>query len=149
MTDSATTVHVYCDGACSPNPGRGGWGAVIRSGGRDREIAGAERETTNNRMELTAAVAALRSLPEHSRVVVVTDSKYLADCFRQGWMDKWRKNGWQTAARAPVKNKDLWVILDEQVRRHTVTWQWIGGHTGHPENERADQLAVTARMRLP
>ena len=136
-------VEIYTDGACRGNPGPGGWGAVLRAGGREREIMGAEASTTNNRMELTAAIEALRALKWPCRVRLHTDSQYL----RQGitnWIDGWKRRGWKTAGRKDVKNQELWRALDEEVDRHNVDWIWVKGHAGHPENERADQLANRA-----
>ena len=141
-------VRVWCDGACSPNPGNGGWAAVLKFADKEKELSGCRPDTTNNRMELTAAVEALSALTEPCEVVVSTDSKYLADCFRQGWMDKWVRNGWKTAAKKPVKNRDLWERLYELTRTHKVTREWVEGHAGHPENERVDRLAVKAREAL-
>ena len=141
-------VTIYCDGACSPNPGNGGWAALLISGKESKEISGNCPDTTNNRMELTAAVEGLAALKEPCDVKLSTDSKYLADCFRQGWMEKWRKNGWKTAAKKPVKNKDLWQKLYDLTQKHSVTWEWVEGHAGHPENERVDELAVRAREAL-
>lgn len=133
-------VAVFTDGACKGNPGPGGWGAVLRFGEHERELWGGERETTNNRMELMAAIEALRTLKESCAVDLTTDSVYVRDGITK-WMDNWKRNGWKTAAKKPVKNQDLWQALDEQVGRHTVRWHWVKGHSGHPENERADALA--------
>jgi len=138
-----TEVDIYTDGACRGNPGPGGWGAVLRAGSREREIMGAERSTTNNRMELTAAIEALRALKRPCRVRLHTDSQYL----RQGiteWINGWKRRGWKTAGRKPVKNQELWRTLDEETSRHEVEWIWVRGHSGHPENERADDLANRA-----
>ncbi len=136
-------VSIFTDGACRGNPGPGGWGAILRYGEHEKELHGAERETTNNRMELMAAIQAFESLKRPCDVTLTTDSQYL----RQGiteWIAKWKRNGWKTADRKPVKNQNLWVRLDEAVQRHKVHWKWIKGHSGHPENERADQLANKA-----
>jgi ribonuclease HI len=135
----------FTDGACSGNPGPGGWGALLvaREGGtvlRTRELSGGERQTTNNRMELLAAIAALEALDRPSALTVVTDSVYLRDGVTR-WIHGWKKNGWRTAAKKPVKNADLWQRLDAAAARHDVTWNWVKGHAGHPENERADALA--------
>ncbi|MBR9828318.1 MAG: ribonuclease HI [Oceanospirillales bacterium] len=133
-------VEIFTDGACKGNPGPGGWGALLRYGEQEKELYGGEPDTTNNRMELQAAISALASLKRSCSVVLTTDSQYL----RQGimsWLAGWKRNGWKTAARKPVKNIDLWQALDEQVARHEVDWRWVKGHSGHPENERADQLA--------
>ncbi|GAB4357335.1 MAG: ribonuclease HI [Gammaproteobacteria bacterium] len=136
-------VELYTDGACRGNPGPGGWGAVLRYGRHEKEIYGAEADTTNNRMELKAAIAGLESLKRPCRVHLTTDSQYVMKGVTE-WMDNWKRNGWRTAGRKPVKNADLWKRLDELVSRHQVTWEWVRGHTGHPGNERADQLANQA-----
>ena len=133
-------VQVYTDGACSGNPGPGGWGAVVRFGDKERELCGGADNTTNNRMELTAALEGLRALNEPCEVVLTTDSTYVKDGITR-WLANWKKNGWKTAAKKAVKNQDLWQELDQQTSRHTVQWQWVKGHSGHPENERADALA--------
>ncbi len=133
-------VVVYTDGACSGNPGPGGWGAVMLSGKHEKEICGGEPNTTNNRMELMAAIQALETMNRPCQVELHTDSQYL----RQGiteWLPGWKARGWRTAAKAPVKNEDLWRRLDEARLRHTVSWHWVKGHAGHPLNERADALA--------
>ena len=134
------TVEIYTDGACSGNPGPGGWGAVLRFGPVEKEIFGGETETTNNRMELAAAIEALNALKERCRVDLYTDSVYVRDGI-SGWIEGWKKNGWKTAARKPVKNVELWRALDEARARHDVRWHWTKSHAGHPENERADKLA--------
>lgn len=144
---SAETVQIWTDGACRGNPGPGGWGAVLRFNGHEKELAGGEQDTTNNRMELMAAIRALEALKRPCRVHLVTDSNYV----RQGiteWLPRWRANGWRTAGRKPVKNADLWRRLDEAASRHHVRWSWVRGHSGHPENERADRLATAAADRL-
>ncbi len=133
-------VQVFTDGACSGNPGPGGWGAVLRFGDKERELCGGADNTTNNRMELTAAIEGLRALNEPCEVVLTTDSTYVKDGITR-WLANWKKNGWKTAAKKAVKNQDLWQELDLQTSRHTVQWQWVKGHSGHPENERADALA--------
>jgi ribonuclease HI len=133
-------VDVFTDGACSGNPGPGGWGAILRSGAHEKEISGGERLTTNNRMELMAAIRALEALTKPSTVVVHTDSRYVMDGITQ-WLPRWKKNGWKTSDKKPVKNEDLWRALETECARHQVTWRWVRGHTGHPENERADALA--------
>ena len=133
-------VQVFTDGACSGNPGPGGWGAVLRFGDKERELCGGADNTTNNRMELTAAIEGLRALNEPCEVVLTTDSTYVKDGITR-WLANWKKNGWKTAAKKAVKNQDLWQELDHQTSRHTVQWQWVKGHSGHPENERADALA--------
>ncbi|TWC33599.1 RNase HI [Pseudomonas sp. SJZ079] len=133
-------IEIYTDGACKGNPGVGGWGALLIFKGVKKELWGGEAETTNNRMELTAAIRALAELKRACDVLLVTDSQYVMQGI-QDWMPNWKKRGWKTAAKQPVKNADLWQQLDEQVNRHTVTWKWVRGHTGHPGNEHADQLA--------
>lgn len=136
-------VDIYTDGACSGNPGPGGWGAVLRYGEREKELCGGEStETTNNRMELMAAIRALESLTRPMPVRLHTDSTYVRDGIMK-WVPKWKRNGWQTVGRQPVKNADLWQRLDAAVGRHRVQWYWVKGHAGHPENERADRLAAT------
>ena len=133
-------VTIYTDGACSGNPGPGGWGAVLRWRGEERELSGGEAETTNNRMELLAAIRALEALKRPARVTLHTDSTYLRDGVTQ-WLPRWKSNGWRTAAKKPVKNADLWRALDAAARRHEVEWRWVRGHAGDPGNERADTLA--------
>lgn len=137
------TVDAYTDGACSGNPGPGGWGAILRYGEQERELSGAEPHTTNNRMELMAAIRALEALKRPCRVRVHTDSRYLRDGIT-GWIHNWKRNGWKTAARKPVKNADLWQRLDAALGKHQIEWHWVRGHAGHPENERADALARQA-----
>ena len=136
-------VTIHTDGACSGNPGPGGWGAVLEYGGHEKELSGAEAETTNNRMELMAAIQALEALKRPSRVRLVTDSVYVKDGVTK-WIHGWKKNGWKTAAKKPVKNEDLWRRLDEAAQRHDIAWEWIKGHAGHAQNERADALARAA-----
>ena len=133
-------VEIFTDGACRGNPGPGGWGALLRYGDNEKKIYGGDRLTTNNRMELTAAIEALASLKETSRVILTTDSQYV----RQGitnWMDNWKRRGWKTADKKPVKNVDLWQRLEKEASSHEVEWMWVKGHSGHRENEMADQLA--------
>ncbi|WP_461520708.1 ribonuclease HI [Porticoccus sp.] len=133
-------VVIFTDGACRGNPGPGGWGALLRYGGNERRLHGGEPMTTNNRMELTAAIESLAALTQPCKVILTTDSEYV----RQGitsWLQNWKKRGWKTAAKKPVKNVDLWQKLEEQVARHDVEWHWVKGHSGHPENELADALA--------
>jgi ribonuclease HI len=140
-------VEIFTDGGCRGNPGPGGWGAVLRWNGHEKELSGGEPRTTNNRMELMAAIAALESLKRPSRVVLTTDSTYV----KQGitdWLHRWKRNGWRTASRKPVKNEDLWRRLDAAAARHEVEWRWVKGHAGHPENERADALANRAMDQL-
>ena len=133
-------IEVFTDGACSGNPGPGGWGVLLRWRGHEKELWGGEVETTNNRMELMAAIEALRALKRPSRVALHTDSTYVRDGITQ-WIHGWKNNGWKTASKKPVKNADLWQDLDALNTRHNVTWHWVKGHAGHPENERADALA--------
>lgn len=133
-------VEIYTDGACRGNPGPGGWGAVLRYKGQERELYGGEAQTTNNRMEMMAAIRALESLTRPCAVHLTTDSQYVMKGVTE-WMAGWKKRGWKTAGRQPVKNVDLWQRLDQALAPHRVDWEWVRGHTGHPENERADQLA--------
>ena len=142
---------LYCDGACSPNPGLGGWGVVLVAPRHDdarKELSGAERDSTNNRMELTAALMGLRALRRPTHVRIVTDSQYLKNAFTAGWIDAWQRNGWRTADRKPVKNMELWVALMEAMAPHRVEWQWVRGHDATEENKCCDRLAVAARKRL-
>jgi len=133
-------VEAFTDGACKGNPGPGGWGVLLRMDNQSREIFGGEGATTNNRMELTAAIEALAALKEACTVELTTDSTYVKDGVTR-WMENWERNGWRTAAKKPVKNPDLWQALKAQVARHEVNWHWVKGHSGHPENELADMLA--------
>lgn len=133
-------VRAFTDGACSGNPGPGGWGAVLQFGDHERELHGGAADTTNNRMELTAAIEALKALSEPCRVSLTTDSTYVKDGITQ-WLVNWKRNGWKTAAKKPVKNQDLWQALDLETARHEIEWCWVKGHSGHIENERADRLA--------
>lgn len=133
-------VTIYTDGACSGNPGPGGWGALLQFGKHERELKGGERNTTNNRMELTAAVAALETLKRTCKVHLHTDSTYLRDGMTS-WIHNWKRNGWRTTAKKPVKNVDLWQRLDEAIQSHDIEWHWIKGHAGDPGNEAADALA--------
>jgi ribonuclease HI len=137
-------VEIFTDGACRGNPGPGGWGVLLRYKGHEKTLRGSELNTTNNRMELMAAILGLESLNRSCEVVLTTDSKYLRDGIKQ-WLARWKKNGWKTATRQPVKNEDLWRRLDKAVSKHdNIHWKWVKGHSGHPENERADQLANEA-----
>jgi ribonuclease HI len=136
-------VEIFTDGACRGNPGPGGWGAILRAGGREKELYGAEPETTNNRMELTAAIRALEALTRPCSVSMTTDSEYVKKGISQ-WISGWKRRGWKTSDRKPVKNADLWRELDELAGRHHVAWHWVRGHSGHEENERADALANKA-----
>lgn len=133
-------VELYTDGSCLGNPGPGGWGALLRFKGTDKELTGGHPDTTNNRMEMEAVVEGLNALMRPSVVTVYTDSQYVQKGITE-WIKGWKARGWKTAAKKPVKNADLWVKLDEAQARHTVTWQWVKGHAGHPENERVDDLA--------
>jgi ribonuclease HI len=133
-------VTIYTDGACKGNPGPGGWGALMISGAAQKELCGGESSTTNNRMELTAVIEALNALNRACKVALYTDSKYVMDGLNQ-WMPNWKKRGWKTADKKPVKNQDLWQALDVAVSRHEIEWHWVKGHAGHPGNERADELA--------
>ncbi len=137
---SGARVKIYTDGACSGNPGPGGWGATLIYKGQRKEICGGEAESTNNRMELTAAIRALESLTRQSNVDLYTDSRYVMDGITQ-WIHGWKAKGWRTASKKPVKNEDLWRRLDEISATHDIKWHWVKGHDGHPENERADELA--------
>ena len=134
------TTEIYTDGACRGNPGPGGWGVVLIANQKCRTLHGGDPETTNNRMELTAAIEALNALKGGQRVVLHTDSKYVMDGINE-WLPNWKKRGWKTAAKKPVKNKDLWQALDEAVARHEIDWHWVRGHDGNPGNEEADALA--------
>ncbi len=142
-TGAGGVVDAFTDGACSGNPGPGGWGAILRWNGVEKELSGCEALTTNNRMELTAAIAALEALSRPVRVRIHTDSQYVRDGITR-WIHAWKKNGWKTAAKKPVKNADLWQRLEAACARHRIEWHWVRGHAGHPENERADALARAA-----
>ena len=136
----SNTVEIFTDGACSGNPGPGGWGLVLRYNGTEKELSGGEVETTNNRMELMAAIEGLRALTRPMRIHIYTDSTYVKDGITK-WIVNWKRNGWKTAAKKPVKNVDLWQALDDALVGHKVEWFWVKGHSGHVENERADALA--------
>ncbi|HSI16427.1 MAG TPA: ribonuclease HI [Sphingomonas sp.] len=138
-----TKVEIFTDGACKGNPGPGGWGAVIRAGARERELSGGEKLTTNNRMELTAAIEGLNALKRPCHVTLSTDSRYVMDGLTK-WIHGWQRNGWRTADKKPVKNADLWQALLDAAKPHRIDWVWVKGHNGHPENERADRLASNA-----
>jgi ribonuclease HI len=140
---SVPHVDIFTDGACSGNPGPGGWGAILRANGKEKEISGGEAATTNNRMEIMAAIMALRSLTKAAEVTIHTDSRYLMDG-ATSWLKKWKANGWKTADKKPVKNADLWVALEEAAERHQIRWRWVKGHSDHVENNRADALARAA-----
>ena len=141
--NGTTRVVIYTDGACSGNPGPGGWGAILRAGGHEKELSGGEDETTNNRMELMAAIAALEELKQPSPIDLFTDSTYVRDGIMK-WIHNWKRNGWKTAAKKPVKNVDLWKRLELAMEPHDIEWLWVKGHAGHPDNERADELARSA-----
>jgi ribonuclease HI len=134
---------MFTDGACSGNPGPGGWGAILRSGAHEKELSGGEPATTNNRMEMTAVIRGLAALKQPSSVILHTDSRYVLDGATK-WIQNWKKNGWKTADKKPVKNDDLWRLLEVEASRHAIHWKWVRGHAGHPENERADALARAA-----
>jgi ribonuclease HI len=136
-------VEMFTDGACSGNPGPGGWGTILRYKTVEKELSGYSPATTNNRMELTAVVEGLRAIKEPCHLIIYTDSRYLKEGIT-GWIQKWKRNGWKTSSKTPVKNQDLWEALDQAARKHTIEWRWVRGHAGHPENERADQLAREA-----
>jgi len=143
MNDLETILNIYTDGACKGNPGIGGWGAILKYRNTIKEIKGFSKETTNNIMELTAVIKALESLNRTCKIIITTDSNYVKDGITD-WIKNWKSNGWKTAKKQPVKNKELWVTLDNLVSEHDITWKWIKGHSGHPENERADELANEA-----
>ena len=136
----AEVVRIWADGACKGNPGRGGWGAILRAGGQEKELFGGEAQTTNNRMELTAVIRALEALTRSCEVEVYTDSQYVQKGISE-WLPDWKRRGWRTADKKPVKNVDLWQELERLAAMHRVSWHWVKGHAGHPENERADALA--------
>ena len=138
--DLTKTIEIYTDGACRGNPGPGGWGALLISGSTEKTLYGGESDSTNNRMELTAAIEALNALIGERDVILHTDSKYVMDGINE-WMPNWKKRGWKTAAKKPVKNKDLWQALDTAASRHRIEWRWVRGHDGNPGNEKADELA--------
>ncbi|GHH11502.1 ribonuclease HI [Sphingomonas sp. AAP5] len=148
MTDTAaemTRVEIATDGACKGNPGPGGWGALIRSGATEKELSGGENPSTNNRMELMAAIEGLNALKRPCRVTLSTDSRYVMDGLTK-WIKGWQKNGWKTAAKQPVKNAELWQALLDAAKPHRIDWVWVKGHAGHPDNERADRLASDAAV---
>jgi ribonuclease HI len=137
------SIDIFTDGACSGNPGPGGWGAILRYGDHEKELSGFDPATTNNRMEMTAVIEGLKALKNASPVTIHTDSRYVMDGATK-WLKGWQAKGWKTADKKPVKNEDLWRALDAEMARHQIKWVWVRGHTGHPENERADQLARSA-----
>ena len=136
-------VEIFTDGACKGNPGPGGWGAILRYGATEKEIYGASKNTTNNIMELTAVIESLKNLNKPCELIITTDSKYVKNGITE-WIHNWKKNGWRTAAKKEVKNKELWIELDSLIQIHSISWDWVKGHSGHPENERADLLANVA-----
>ena len=142
------SVEIFTDGACRGNPGPGGWAAILRWGGFEKELSGGEAETTNNRMELTAAIEGLSALKEPCIVHLYSDSKYIIDAIQKGWAKKWRANGWMRNAKDPALNPDLWEKLLDLLEKHEVTFVWVKGHAGHPENERCDQLAVQESLKF-
>ena len=137
-------VEIYTDGACSGNPGPGGWAAILVARGAEKELSGTVDSTTNNRMEMTAAIESLKALKVPCEVILYSDSSYLVNSFTQHWIDNWKKNGWKNASKAPVSNQDLWLMLDELAAYHTITWEKVKGHSDHPFNNRCDKLAVQA-----
>ena len=145
MTETPQLVEIATDGACKGNPGPGGWGALLRFGSHEKELSGGEAVTTNNRMELTAAIEALRVLTRPCRIRLSTDSKYVMDGLTR-WIHGWRKNGWRTADKKPVKNAELWQALFAETQKHEIEWIWVKGHAGHPDNERVDRLASDAAL---
>ena len=136
-------VHIFTDGACKGYPGSGGWGAILKYGDHEKELNGYSPDTTNNIMELTAVIEALKSLTRPCKIILTTDSNYVKNGITE-WIHGWKKKGWKTANKKPVKNKEYWQILDAEVQRHHIEWKWVKGHSGHPENERADELANEA-----
>ena len=138
-----SAIEIFTDGACSGNPGPGGWGAILRQGAHEKELSGGETATTNNRMEMTAVIEGLKALKKPSSVTIHTDSRYVMDGAMK-WLGGWKIKGWKTADKKPVKNEDLWRALDAEMARHQIKWKWMRGHTGHVENERADLLARNA-----
>ena len=140
-------VEIFTDGACKGNPGPGGWGAILRYGTTEKEIYGASKNTTNNIMELTAVIESLKNLNKPCELIITTDSKYVKNGITE-WIHNWKKNGWRTAAKKEVKNKELWIELDSLIQIHSITWDWVKGHSGHPENERADLIANIAIEKL-
>ena len=140
-------VEIFTDGACKGNPGPGGWGAILRYGTTEKEIYGANKNTTNNIMELTAVIESLKNLKKPCELIITTDSKYVKNGITE-WIHNWKKNGWRTAAKKEVKNKELWIELDSLIQIHSISWDWVKGHSGHPENERADLLANVAIEKL-
>ncbi len=143
MSNPQNIVYIYTDGACKGNPGPGGWGAILKYGDSVKEIKGSTKDTTNNIMELTAVIEALKSLTRPCDIIITTDSNYVKDGITE-WIHKWKKKDWKTAGKKQVKNKELWQALEAETHRHNIEWKWVRGHSGHPENERADELANIA-----
>jgi len=143
MSKNNNIVHIFTDGACKGNPGPGGWGAIMKYGDHVKELNGYSLETTNNIMEITAVIEALKSLTRPCAIILTTDSNYVKNGITQ-WIHNWKKKGWKTANKKPVKNKECWLQLDVEIQRHQIEWKWVKGHSGHPENERADELANEA-----
>ena len=143
MSKDKNIVHIFTDGSCKGNPGPGGWGAIMKYGDHVKELNGYSSKTTNNIMEITAVIEALKSLTRPCIIILTTDSNYVKNGITQ-WIHNWKKKGWKTANKKPVKNKEFWLQLDAEVKRHNIEWQWVKGHSGHPENERADELANEA-----
>lgn len=137
-------VEIFTDGACSGNPGPGGWGAILRAKGTEKELSGGQKQTTNNQMEMMAVIVALEALTRPCQVIITTDSQYVLKGMTE-WLSGWKRKNWKTANKKPVKNVELWQRLDKAAQQHEIDWQWVRGHQGHPENERADKLAVAAR----
>ena len=143
MSKDNNIVHIFTDGACKGNPGPGGWGAILKYGDHLKELNGYSPDTTNNIMEITAVIEALKSLTRPCKLILTTDSNYVKNGITE-WIHSWKKKGWKTANKKPVKNKEYWQLLDAEVQRHHIEWKWVKGHSGHPENERADELANLA-----
>ncbi|MCK9457074.1 MAG: Ribonuclease H [bacterium ADurb.Bin157] len=148
LNSKRKSIQLFSDGACSGNPGPGGWGAILRYKNSEKELSGGEKETTNNRMELLGVISALETLKEPCDVEICTDSKYVVDAFEKKWLESWQVNGWKTAGKKPVKNRELWERLLKQASIHNLSWKWIRGHAGHTENERCDRIAVEARENI-
>ena len=143
MNSKINNIKLYTDGACKGNPGIGGWGALVQSGNHKKELSGSSENTTNNRMELVAVIEGLKFIQQNMDIIITTDSQYVKNGINQ-WIINWKRNGWKTASKKPVKNKDLWVALDSLVKDKNIEWKWVKGHSGHPGNEKADQLANEA-----
>ena len=148
MDKNLSFVQMFTDGACSGNPGPGGWGTILRCNGVEKELSGGERETTNNRMELTAVIEGFKSLKRSCNVELYTDSKYVADSIEKGWVYSWKKNGWKKSDKKPALNSDLWEELINEIEKHNLKIIWVKGHAGHPENERCDQMAVEETKKI-